>query len=91
MFVNPWNKESENVLRQLSKKRIAYTSNIELTRAFGRKYPQLVDDDFLDIARIHKKNKSAFILPDDAYVVPKPPNPGSLHNKFLKYRFYKIF
>ena len=91
MFVKPWSKESENVLRKLSKKRTAYTTDIELTRTFGRRYPELIREDFLDIARIHKKDKSVFLLPDDSYVVPNPPNPGSPHGKFMKYKFYKIF
>jgi len=91
MFVKPWSKEAENVLRKLAKKRIAYTSDIQLTRTFGRRYPELIREDFLDIARIHKKDKSVFVLPDDVVVVPKPPFPGGPQSKFMKFHFYKIF
>lgn len=71
MYIKPWSKESERILRQLTRNGKAYTKDLKLTRAFGRRYPEIIDADFLDIGRIEKKRKSVFVLGEDTGIMPK--------------------
>lgn len=80
MYIKPWNKESERILRHLTKNGKAWTKDVTLTRAFGRRCPEIIDNDFMDIGRIEKKNKSVFVLGEDIQIMPKRG----------KYFFYKI-
>jgi len=79
MFVKPWSKEAENVLRQLSYTGRAYIkNNSKLPREFGMKCKDIVNSDFLDIATIRnkKERRTWFITPPDVAVIPKPGNRG---------------
>jgi len=79
MFIKPWSKESERVLRQLSFAGRAYiTNNSKLPREFGMKCDEIVRSDFLDIAttRNKKERRTWFIIPPDVAVVPKPGERG---------------
>ena len=89
MFVKPWNEEAENILKQLSLSGRAYSKNSGFIREFATKKPirDLINSDFLDIARNHRKGKSIFVVPPDICVVPK------LSEKGINYHFkrFKIF
>ena len=91
MYVKPWSSESERILRRLVKNGKAYTPNNTLTRTFGRKYPELIDNNFLDIGRIDKKKESIIATRENVVVVPKPSFNGGPQSKFPKFHFYKIF
>ena len=81
MFVKPWDEKSRKILDQLTRDGRAYTSDIELSRKFGRMYSELSEQGFIDIARIERKQKTVFVTPPDIRIVP-------LKNK--KYQFYRI-
>lgn len=93
--IRPWDKESERVLNQIVKDGKAYTSNMQFTRAFGRKHPTIFDKDngFLDIARIEKRGKSVILPRSDIRLIPLEEYPSDevkLHFK-KKYGFVRIF
>jgi len=79
MYIKPWSKDSERILRQLTKNGKAYTTDLKLTRAFGRRCPEIIDANFMDIGRIDKKKKSVFVLGENIVTVPKK-------GKFFFYR-----
>ena len=79
MFVKPWSKEAEQVLRQLSLSGRAFSKNTTtLPREFGIKCKDIIDTDFLDVATIRNKRerKSIFVTPLDIAVIPKPGEHG---------------
>ena len=71
VFVKPFNKEHEQIFRQLMRNNIAYTSDIKLSRSFGRHYPSIIDEGFLDIARIGKKKRTIIASPPDIRIIPR--------------------
>lgn len=68
----------------------AFTTDISLPRAFGRRYPELVDDDFITIARADRKKESVFVTKPNVMVIPIPTR-TSRNSKWMKYKFHKIF
>lgn len=88
MFVKPWSKESENILRQLGLNNgKAYSHNTKLPVEFGKKCSELFEMDFLDVATIRNKRekKSIFVTPPDVVVIPKPGGRGvNFHFKRFK-------
>jgi hypothetical protein len=81
MFVKPWDEKSRKILEQLTRDGKTYTTDIEITRAFGRYFPELEDNEFLDIARVDRKKKTWFV----AY-----PNVRVRSYKNKKFEFYKF-
>jgi len=71
VFVKPFNKEHERIFRHLMKNNIAYTNDVELSRNFGRHYHSLIDDGWMDIARITKKKRTIIAIPPNIRIVPK--------------------
>ena len=69
VFIKPFNKEHEQIFRQLMRNNIAYTSDINLSRSFGRHYPRLIDAGWLDIARIEKKKRTVFVSSPDIRII----------------------
>lgn len=88
-FVTPWDEKSKRILEQMVRDGKAFTSDIELPRAFGRRYPELVDNDFISIARADRKKETVFVTKPNVMIVPIPTR--SSHNYKLKYKFHKIF
>jgi len=87
VFIKPWDKESEQILRQLSYSGRAYSKNMPFVRKFASQRPirDLINNDFLDIAHNHKKKKSIFVTPPDIAVIPKPGERGiNFHFKRFK-------
>jgi len=93
--IRPWSKESERILNQIAKDGKAYTSNMQFTRAFGRKHPTIFDKNngFLDIARIEKRGESVILPRSDIRLIPLPDRPGeAVKLKFKKkYGFVRLF
>jgi hypothetical protein len=89
IFVTPWDEASKSILEQMFKKGKAFTSDIELPRAFGRRYPELINDDFLTIARTERKHKTVFVPNDNVLVFPMS-TPTSRNDKKI-YKFHKVF
>lgn len=93
--IRPWSKESEKILNQIAKDGKAYTSNIQFTRAFGRKHPSIFDKDngYLDIARINKSNKSVILPRSDIRLIPLEEfSSDEIRLRFKKkYGFVRIF
>jgi hypothetical protein len=89
IFVTPWDEASKSILEQMFKKGKAFTSDIELPRAFGRRYPELINDDFLTIARAERTKKTVFVPNDNVLVFPIPTQ-TSRKDK-MKYKFHKTF
>lgn len=87
MFIKPWSKEAENIFQQLSRNGRAYTkNNPQLSREFGMKCKELIQNDLLDIATIRNKRerRTWFITPPDIMVVPK------YHEKGLSFHFKRF-
>jgi len=93
--IRPWSKESERILNQIVKDEKAYTSNMQLTRAFGKKHPEIFDKDngFLDIARIEKRNESIILPRSGIKLIPLEEFPSEeIKLRFKKkYGFIRIF
>jgi hypothetical protein len=93
--IRPWNKESERVLNQIAKDGKAYTSNMQFTRAFGRKHPTIFDKNngYLDIARIDKRGESVILPRSDIRLIPLEEYPSDeIKLRFKKkYGFVRIF
>jgi hypothetical protein len=88
VFIKPWNKESERILRQLSLTGRAYTNDKKFVRAFGCKHKNILDNGFLDIASTNygkRPDKTLFVTPPEVAVVPKPGERGvNFHFKRFK-------
>lgn len=83
-IVVPWDKEIENILQRMVRDTKAYTSNTHLGSDFGRRYPEIIDMELMDITTTNyrkKKPESIFNLRPGVVIIPK--------NK--KYEFHKIF
>ena len=81
--MKPWNKESKKILEQLTMDFRASTHNTRLSVDLGKKYHELVELDFLDMATTKyrkKPNKTLFTVPKNVRVIPR-------NGKFF---FYKI-
>jgi len=78
-YVKPFNKEHERIFRHLMKNNIAYTNDIKISRSFGRHYPRLINEDWVDIARIEKKKRTLFASPPEIRIIPR-------RGKFFFYR-----
>lgn len=78
MYCRPWSKESERILKQLhinNGKAFSFESNI--AREFGKKYPNIFNNGFLDTATTRyskRKDKTLFQTPPDVVVFPKGLN-----------------
>jgi hypothetical protein len=90
MFIKPWSKESENILKQISLYGKAFTKDTKsLPIQFGHRCKNIINQDLLDIATIRNKREKRtwFITPPDIIVVPKYGNHGVFfhfrRNKFL--------
>lgn len=74
MFVQPWSKEAERILKQLSNYGRGFSrNNQKLPREFGMKCKDVVNNNFLDIATTKHKEPSTtwFITPPDVLVKPR--------------------
>jgi len=89
MFVKPWDDKSRRIMDQIVRNGKAFTTDIKLSRAFGRRYPELIDKDFLTIARADRKKETVFATYPNVMVVPVSI-PSSRRSK-MKYKFHKIF
>lgn len=88
MFVKPWSKDAERVLKQLSYSGRAFvTENQRLPREFGVKCKEIINHDYLKVAttRNTKNRETWFITPPDVMVIPKPGNRG-INFHFRKFR-----
>jgi hypothetical protein len=86
MFIRPWSKESENILKQISLYGKAYTHDTKkLPKQFGIRCKEIIDSDMLDIATIRNKREKRtwFIIPSEISVIPKHNNFHFKRNKFL--------
>lgn len=91
MFVKPWDEASKRILDQLVKDNgKAFTTDIEIPRSFGRRYPELIENDFLTIARSDRKHESVFATKPNVMVIPIPTR-TSRNTRWMKYKFHKIF
>ena len=81
MFAKPWDEKSRKIFEQLSRERQAYTTDINLSRTFGRICSELEDAGFVDVARIERKNETVFVLRPNVRVRPY---------KNKKYEFYRF-
>jgi len=83
-FIKPWSKEAEKIFNRLCRDMVTYTDDINLSRQVGRMCDDLVRQDYLDIARIDRKKKTAIIKPPGVVIFPK------LTNKGLNFHFEKL-
>ena len=81
VYVKPFKKIDRDIFDRLMIKGRYDVFDTNLTRNFGHKYKEIIDADFLEIARVEKKRKSIIQLTEDARIMPKNG----------KYFFYKIF
>ena len=86
--IKPWNEASKRILDQIVKNGKAFTTDIELPRAFGRRYPELINQDFLTIAWADKKKETVFVTKPNITLIPIS-SPTS-RNKPVFYKFFKI-
>lgn len=84
--IKAWSKDSERIFDRLCKDTVAYTKDRKLTQMFGIKCKGLIDDDFLDIAVIKKKDKVAIIKPPQIVIFPKFVNGRGLKFYFERLR-----
>ena len=91
-YLIPWDKESEKYFRRLMKDRIVYIDNNKFTRAFGRRYPTLFDENqgYLDIGRIDRRNKSMIALRPGITLAPIQSPPTRI-TRIQKYKFFRIY
>ena len=89
MFVRPWDEASKRIMDQITQNGKAFTKDINTSRAFGRRYPELIDNDFLTIARADRKKETVFATYPNVMVVPISLRTS--RNGKMKYKFHKIF
>lgn len=82
--IKAYSKEIEKILNRMCKDGLAYTSDIELSRNFGKSYKKIIDEGFVDIARIDKKKQTVFIRPPEVIIFPK------ITEKGLRFYFEKL-
>ncbi len=90
MFIKPWDEKSKRIIEQITQNGKAFTTDITIPRAFGRRYPELIDKDFISIGRVDKKKETVFVTKPNVRVMPIPIR-SSRNTKWMKYKFYKIF
>lgn len=83
--IKAWSKDAERIFDRLCRDGIAYTKDGSVTRVFGQRCKSLVDNDFLDIARIKKKQKNVIIKPPQIDIFPEINGKG-LHFHFKRIR-----
>ena len=83
-IVRPWDKDIETILNRLIHDRVAYSSNTRLASDFSRRYPELTDNEIMDITTTNYRKKqpvTIFNLRPGVVIIPK--------NK--RFEFHKIF
>lgn len=73
MYIRPWSKEAEDILKRLSKDGRAYTKDTKgLPVQFGHRCKDIIHNELLDIATVRNKRerRTWFIIPEDAKVMP---------------------
>jgi len=73
---NTFKKEIEKLFDRIARDTVAYIDNIEVARTIGREYQGLIQDKFLDVARIDRKRQSVLIKPPNVVIFPKKTNNG---------------
>lgn len=84
-MVKPWNEESKRIMDVLLRKEKVYTKNHGISSEFSRRYPEIIDNDFLDVVTTRyrkKEQKTIFIRPDNVVIIP---------TKKKIFLFHKIF
>jgi hypothetical protein len=88
LYIKPWSKETENILKQLTRDGRACTTDTKsLPIQFGQHCKEIINKDMLDIATIRNKSKKKtwFITPPNIFIVPRNSKRG------IRYHFkYKI-
>ena len=81
VYIKPWNKESERILKNLTRIGKAWTHDKQIGPKFGMKGETL--DPFIDVAWINSRRKerqTLIVTKENVVVVPKKG----------KFEFYKI-
>lgn len=71
----------KNIIDQLARDGRTFTTDIHISREFGRMCSELEDKGFVFIARTERNKKTVFVTPPEVRIVP-------LKNK--KYKFYRV-
>jgi hypothetical protein len=83
MFIKPWDEKSKRILDQLTKDRIVYIDDPDVSRKAGRMWTELFDSGFADLSNIKRKHESIITLRPNISIMPlKERN---------KYKFFRIF
>jgi hypothetical protein len=90
LTVKPWSKEIEKIFKQLQKNNgRTFTHNVNINRELGRRCPQLIDKNYLDVSPAsHKKKRYWINLLPDTVIESRPVRN---RDKFIKYDFIKKF
>ena len=85
MIVKPWNKESEKIFLQTYKNKRAFTFQPTFNRALGKRYPNLIENDYIDISpRSYKKERYWInLLPHTKMKIK------NTKGKFIEFEFMK--
>ena len=87
LTVKPWSNEIEKIFKQLQKNGRAFTHNVNINRELGRRCPQLIDKNFIDVSpRSYKKSRYWINLLPDTVIEARPMR---TKDKFLKFSFIK--
>jgi len=79
--VKPWNKKEYDIFHRVSQIGRADFHDIDLSRSIGRHYQDLINDGYLEIARVDKKKKTIILPGENVRIIPQKG----------KFNFYKIF
>lgn len=79
--IKPRNNKEFKIFDRVARMGRADFYDINLSRSMGRHYPSLVDEGYLEIARVDKKKKTIIIPGENVRIIPKKG----------KFDFYKIF
>lgn len=71
VYVTPWSKEAEKILNRIMKTGRADVFDIDISRSFGRHCAEIVDDGYLEIARVEKKKKTIILPGINVVMFPK--------------------
>jgi len=69
--IKAYSKDIERIFDKLCKQTTVYTKDVELTRSIGRNHTKLLEDGWLDIARIDRRKESVIIKPPQVVIFPK--------------------
>jgi len=86
LTVKPWSKDIENIFKRLQKDGRAFTHNVNISREIGRRCPDLVNMDYIDLSPSHKKKRYWINLLPNTVIEEKPIKD---RDKFLKFSFIK--